>query len=245
MKRLRWGLAAAGLIVVGSSSVLWGPEALSRISWFDVQRVEVAGNRYLAPHDVLSASGVQAGQSVWDDATAWESALRSHPGIAEARVVRRLPATLRVRIQEKKPVAYVLDRSLLPATAAGEIFPLDPSSAALDLPIVHGPWADSAAAIQTRAILAEMGRLEELDPGLISDISEVRAASGQPGVLLLSHRLGQILLPIGASSGRLAELRAVLVDLDRRDPARPENRRPAQVDVRYEAQIVVRLQSSV
>ncbi|CAN5841854.1 hypothetical protein BH23GEM6_BH23GEM6_09680 [soil metagenome] len=244
MKSLRWVLATT-VLAVALSSHFWGPDVLSRITWFDVQRVEVAGNRYLAPHDVLSASGVRAGQSVWDDAAAWETALRAHPGIEEARVVRRLPATLRVRIQEKRPVAYVLDRSLLPATAAGEIFPVDPSSAALDLPIVHGPWTESVGAVQTRAILTEVGRLEDLDPGLLADVSEIRAASGQPAVLVLSHRLGEILLPMGVSSGRLAELRAVLLDLDRRGSERSESRRPTQVDVRYEAQIVVRLQSSV
>jgi len=244
MKRLRWALAATATAAM-LSSLVWGPDLLSRIAWFEVQRVEVAGNRYLAPHDVLSASGIRAGQSVWDDAASWETALRSHPGIEEARVVRRMPGTLRVRIQEKRPVAYVLDRSLLAATATGEIFPLNPASAALDLPVVHGPWADSAGSIQTRAILAEIGRLEHLDPGLLADVSEIRGVSDQPAVLVLSHRLGEILLPMGASSSRLAELRAVLLDLDRRGSEMPDRRRPAHVDVRYEAQIVVRLQSSV
>jgi cell division protein FtsQ len=244
MKRLHW-VAGTALLVVTASAALWGTDALSRVEWFQVKRVEVAGNRYLAPHDVLRAASIRSGQSVWDDAGIWEDALRAHPGIGDARVTRRLPATLRVRIQEKSPIAYVQARSLLAATAAGEIFPIDPARAPLDLPIVRGPWPDTLANGPTRRLLAEVGRLGELDPGLLADVSEIRAADGDPAVLILSHRLGQITLPGGASPHRLAELRAVLQDLDRRAALTPEGTVPASVDVRFEAQIVVRFQSSV
>jgi cell division protein FtsQ len=244
MRRLHW-VAGVALLAVGLSGWLWGDEALSRLEWFEVKRVEVAGNRYLAPHDVLRAASIHRGQSVWDDAESWEDALRAHPGIEDARVTRRLPGTLRVRIREKSPIAYVQARSLMPATAAGEIFPIDPARAPLDLPIVRGPWPDTLAAGPTRRLLAEVGRLGELDPGLLADVSEIRTAANDPAVLILSHRLGEITLPGGASPDRLAELRAVLQDLDRRGALAPEGTGPASVDVRFEAQIVVRFQSSV
>ncbi len=238
-------LTGAALLAVVLASSFWGAEALGRLAWFEVKRVEVAGNRYLAPHDVLRAASIHRGQSVWDGAEGWQDALRTHPGIEDARVTRRLPGTLRVRIQEKIPVAYVQARSLLAATAAGEIFPIDPARAPLDLPIVRGPWPDTLAAGHTRRLLAEVGRLGVLDPGLLADVSEIRSAEGDPAVLILSHRLGEITLPGGASPDRLAELRAVLQDLDRRGALAPEGSGPASVDVRFEAQIVVRFQSSV
>jgi cell division protein FtsQ len=244
MNRIHW-VAGAALLAVTLSAALWGADALSRIQWFDVKRVEVAGNRYLAPHEVLRAASIRPGQSVWDDARIWEDALRAHPGIGDARVTRRLPATLRVRIQEKSPVAYVQARSLMAATAAGEIFPVDPARAPLDLPIVRGPWPDTLVDGPTRRLLAEVGRLVELDPGLLADVSEIRSAAGDPAVMILSHRLGQITLPGGASLHRLAELRAVLQDLERRAALAPDGTGPASVDVRFEAQIVVRFQSSV
>jgi cell division protein FtsQ len=244
VRRLYW-VAGTALLAVTVSASLWGAEALSRLEWFQVRRVEVAGNRYLAPHDVLRAASIQQGQSVWDDAATWEDALRTHPGISDARVTRRIPGTLRVRIQEKSPIAYVQARSLMAATAAGEIFPIDPARAPLDLPIVRGPWPDSLATGHTRRLLAEVGRLGELDPGLLADVSEIRSADGDPAVLILSHRLGQITLPGGASPERLAELRAVLQDLDRRAALTPDGTGSASVDVRFEAQIVVRFQSSV
>jgi cell division septal protein FtsQ len=240
-RALRWiGAGTLGALLVASP--LWAPPLLSEIRWFEVRRVEVSGNRHLAPHEVLLASGVGSGQTVWDDPQPWLDALLAHPGIEDAQVTRRLPSTLRVRVREKLPVGYVMERTLLPATAAGEIFPLDPSRAALDLPIVHGPWPDTAAAGPTRATLAALGRLAEMDPGLVSEVSEVRARNGDPAVLVLRHRVGEILLPGTVSRERLAQLRAVLAELERRGSA--ESGR-ALVDVRFEAQIVVRHPSSV
>src|SRR5690606_25338782 len=133
--------AISALAATALSAPFWGPAALRRVGWFEVRRVEVSGTRLLAPHLVLAASGIRSGQSVWDDPQAWEEALRAHPAIADARVVRRLPQTLRVRVEEKRPVAFVEAGSLRPATASGEILPVDPARTPVDLPIVRGTWS--------------------------------------------------------------------------------------------------------
>lgn len=240
----RW-FAIAALAATGLASPFWGPHLLRRIGWFEVRRVEVSGTRLLAPHVVLAASGIQQGSNVWDDPAAWESALRAHPAVAEARVTRRLPGTLRVRVREKRPVAFVEHGALRPATASGELLPIDPARAAVDLPIVRGAWTDSVEQRALRGLLGEMGRLTELDPGLLSEVSEVRAEGEGSQVLVLSHRLAEIVLPAGLDSGRLAQLRAVLGDLQRRFPHVGENGPAARVDLRFRDQIVVRLLSSV
>lgn len=234
--------AISALAAAALSAPFWGPAALRRVGWFEVRRVEVSGTRLLAPHLVLAASGIRSGQSVWDDPQAWEEALRAHPAIADARVVRRLPQTLRVRVEEKRPVAFVEAGSLRPATASGEILPVDPARTPMDLPIVRGTWSDTARQRSARGLLSEMGRLGELDPGLLSEVSEVRAGEKGPEVLILSHRFGEIVLPAGIGSARLAELRAVLGDLERRLPADASDP-AARVDLRYRDQIVVRLPS--
>ncbi len=234
-------LGIAALAAVGLSAPLWGAAALRHLRLFEVRRVEVSGTRLLAPHAVLAASGVRSGQNVWDDPAAWEASLRAHPAIAGAWVTRRLPRTLRVRVEEKRPVAFVEDGSLRPATASGELLPLDPARVAVDLPIVRGSWADGEGRKAARRLLAEAGRLAELDPGLLSEVSEVRAAEVGPEVLVLSHRLAEIVLPVGLESARLAELRAVLGDLERRGTPGAG----ARVDLRFRDQIVVRLSTPV
>lgn len=233
--------AACGLLLV--SSPLWGPPLLSRVGWFEVRRVEISGTRLLAPHQVLAASRVRAGNNVWDDPAAWERALRAHPAIAGATISRKLPHTLRIRVEEKRPVAFVEAAALAPVTARGEILPLDPTRTPVDLPVIRGNWERLRPA-QRALLLREADRLGQLDPALLAGVSEIRAAERSPGVVVLSHRLAEITLPAGAGPRRLAELRAVLRDLEHRIapgsvPAQ------AQVDLRYGDQVIVRLPSSV
>lgn len=238
-------ILAAACAVAALAAPWWGPGVLRQIGWFDVRRVEVSGTRLLAPHVVFAAAGIRTGQSVWDDPRAWESALRAHPAIAEARVTRDLPRTLRVRVEEKRAVAFVEAGTLQPATASGEMLPIDPARSAVDLPIVRGSWLDAARREHTLRLLGEMGRLTELDPGLVSEVSEVRAGGKGAEVLILSHRLAEIVVPIGVGSDRLAQLRAVLGDIERRFASSESSRPVVRVDLRFRDQIVVRLLSSV
>lgn len=217
-----------------------GPRALRALPGFGVRTVEVTGTRLLAPQEVLRAAEIRAGQSVWDDPAGWERALESHPVIESARVTRRLPGTLRVRVEEKQAVAYVEEGSLQPVTASGERLPIDPTRAPADLPIARGAEGRPVPP----AVLAETERLARVDPGLLLEVSEIRSVDAERGVIELRHRQADIILPIGVPTGRLADLRAVLADLDRK-VASGDVRDVALVDLRFADQVVVRLPSSV
>jgi cell division septal protein FtsQ len=237
-------LAGAGLLALASP--LWAPPALRRVPWFAVRRVEISGTRLLAPHQVLAASGIHAGQNVWEELRPLERALRANPAVAAATVSRHLPGTLRIRIEEKQPIAYVELDALAPITARGEILPVDPARAPMDLPVIRGPWKKEPPTLR-QGLLAETERLRRADPALLAHVSEIRGQDGKLDVLVLSHPLAQIVLPFGMDVARLAELRAVLTDLERRlPPAAAAGPAPtARVDLRFQEQIVVRLPSSV
>lgn len=233
-------LAALGLAAAAAaSSPYWAPPALRRVPLFDADRVEVAGTRMLAPHEVVAASGIQIGATVWTDPAAWEAALRRHPVVASAEVERRLPATLRIRITEKRPAAFVQAGTLRPATAEGEILPVDPARVAVDLPIA-GSAPDTAHRVRDRAVLrllAEAGRLGDADPMLMARVSELRAGPDGALRVLLTHPSAEVLLPAGAAEPRLTQLRAALDDVGRRIPRGGR----AVVDARFADQVVVRL----
>jgi cell division protein FtsQ len=233
-------LAAFGLLAAAAaSSPLWGPPALRRVPLFDADRVEVAGTRMLAPHEVVAASGIRIGASVWTDPEAWEAALRRHPVIASAEVERRLPATLRIRVTEKRPAALVQAGTLRPATAEGELLPVDPARVPVDLPIA-GSAPDTARRVRDKGalrLLAEAGRLADADPVLMARVSEVRAGPDGALRLALAHPAAEVLLPAGAGEPRLTQLRAALDDVGRRIPAGGR----ATVDARFADQVVVRL----
>jgi hypothetical protein len=167
--------------------------------------------------------------------------VREHPGIASVTFTRRAPNTLKIRIEEKRPVAYVEGPELRLATETGEILPSDPAAVPLDLPIVRGAMSDSAGLLQVKRLLSETGRLAALEPWLMSEISEVRTGTSEGEVVVVSHRLATILLPFGTGLERLEQLRGVLFDLEQRFPPAPGDRRPAghRVDLRFGDQIVV------
>lgn len=237
--------AAAVAVAAGALSAwLWAPPLLRRIDWFQIRSVEITGTRLLPPSEVLAAAGVEQGQNLWTDRSVWLDPLLAHDAVAEARISRRIPGTLRIRVKEEQPAAYVEAGTLRLAAADGSLLSLDPRRAPLDLPIVRADWSDSAGVAIGRRLVREAARIARLDPALIAQVSEISALDSGSGAIVLSHRLGELIVPEGVDATRLAELRAVLNDVETNrseaDPSSP----PLRVDLRYRDQVVVRFPSS-
>jgi cell division protein FtsQ len=242
MRRRRVAAAALAALLVGAAAAfpLWGTPALREIPWFAAVRVEVAGTRLLAPHEAVASAGIRIGDNVWTDPAAWEASLRSHPVVEDATVERKLPGTLRVRVREKRAVALVRAGTLRPATAAGEVLPVDPARAPLDLPVLAGALADTATRVTDAgqlAALAEAGRLGDLDPALLARVSELRPHEGGARLVLSAPR-ADVVIPAGTDDARLVRIRAVLADVE---PRLAHLNGRALLDARFTEQVVVRL----
>ncbi|HSU15196.1 cell division protein FtsQ/DivIB [Longimicrobium sp.] len=246
MKRaLRLALVAIP-VAAAASSPWWAPPAGRRIEWFGAERVEVAGAHLLAPHEILRASGVRVGTNVWSDPAPFVAALRRHPAIADAEVVRVLPRTLRIRITEKTPAALVLAGTLRPATGDGEILSVDPAREPVDLPVLDGRVrTDGRGRVTdagTRAALAEAARLGELEPALMARVSELLPAPGELRLILGQPAL-DVLVRDGMEPDALVRLRAAVDDVARRAAADTTHHGRPTVDARFDDQVVVRWQS--
>jgi len=243
-RALRLALVAVPL-AAAAAWPLWAPPLGRRIEWFGAERVEVAGAHLLAPHEVLQASGVRVGTNVWSDPAPFVAALRRHPAIADAEVVRVLPRTLRIRVTEKAPAALVDAGTLRPATADGQVLPVDPAREPVDLPLLDGRVRTDAggrvADAGTRAALAEAARLGELEPALMARVSELRASRGELRLVLGRPAL-DVLVRDGMEPGALARLRAAVDDVARRAAADTTHRGRAEVDARFDDQVVLRWQ---
>jgi cell division septal protein FtsQ len=228
-RALAWGAAVVATLV------LWlaAPPVLRRLAFFRVRQVEVVGVRNLDPDAVLAALRLAPEASVFDDTHLLADRVRGLPGVADARVARRLPAALKVIVREVVPVALVpAAGGLVAMDAAGRPLPFDPTRAGggLDLPIAQ--VADSGVA----QVLA---RVQAFDPALFQDIDaarryqEGRGGPGRGDVLLElgSHR---VLLARGAGPEVVEAV--VLVARDLAAKARPY----AELDARYAGQVVVR-----
>jgi cell division septal protein FtsQ len=229
-RAVAWGGAVLGALA------LWlaAPSVLRRLAFFRVRQVEVVGVKNLDPDAVLAALRLAPRASVFDDTRLLADRVRGLAGVADARVVRRLPAALKVIVREVEPVALVPGAGgLVAVDAGGRSLPFDPTRAvgagSLDLPIAQ--VADSG-------IVQVLGRIQAFDPVLFQDIDAVRRFGGTRGDVLLE--LGSHRVLLARDAGPEVVQAVVLVARDLAAKAR----RYAELDARYAGQVVVRRKAS-
>src|SRR5207247_1526015 len=126
-----------------------------RVAVFRVRQIELVGVKNLPPDAVIAALRLPARVSVFTDTRLLAERVRGLAGVAEARVVRRLPAALRVEVREVEPAALVpigSRGSLVAVDAGGGPLPFAPAGTGPDLPIAASP-----------------------DPGVVGGLALVRA----------------------------------------------------------------------
>jgi cell division protein FtsQ len=188
--------------------------------------VEVSGQRYLPPREILSLLSVDTTISIWTDLDSLSDRLSAHPAIRSARIERRLPGTLEVHVTENLPVAFApVARGLGVLDEDGATLPIDPSRVELDLPVVQR--ADTA-------LLSLLADLRDERPRLYARISAARRDSR--GDIELNLPSYSVLATTGVTAARLADIVPVENDLARRGV------RIAQLDLRFRDQVIARLQ---
>jgi len=232
---LGWGLSWA----LGPTRGAWGvaPRTLAEVNWFRVRAVRVEGLRNLSAEEVERVAAVPAQANLWDDPEPVAARVRAHALVREVSVVRRLPATLVVRVSEREPVALMPTPTLEPVDREGHRLPLDPARLRLDLPVLR-PGGSSAAARAPAAIAPaarEIARLAEADPSFWANVSVVSAEGSRDVTLDLSEPAVRVRVRIPLTPLRLREAMAVLDDVTGRT-----GEPPAIIDLRFADQVVVR-----
>ena len=216
------------VLVIGALLVLLGAGGigaaalLKRMAFFSVRRVELVGARYLTVAEVTRALALRPRASVFDPTAPLARRAAALAGVLEARVVRRLPGTLRVVVREAEPVA-LSERGgrLVPVDAGGRVLPFDPTRSPADLPLAD---ADSGVA----GLLA---RVRESDPELFARVQ--RGARFRQDVAL-EVEAGRILFRPGASGEEIRDLSLVAGVLARQGQSWKE------LDARFPPRVIVR-----
>lgn len=231
----RWRRRAVGAL--GGSGLIalsWfgAPLALRQVALFRVRQIELVGIRNLAPDAVIAALRLDPRASVFTDTRLLADRVRGLTGVADARVVRRLPSALMVEVKEVEPAALappIQRGGLVPVDATGRPLPFDPARTALDLPI---------AASRDSGVVGVLALIQSVDPALFQTITGARAARGEGG-----GNAGGVVLELGAHRVLVARdagpevIRAVVqVAQDLNAKGRPY----VELDARYAGQVVVR-----
>ena len=229
-RRAVGALGGSGLIAL---SWFGAPLALRQVALFRVRQIELVGIRNLAPDAVIAALRLDPRASVFTDTRLLADRVRGLTGVADARVVRRLPSALMVEVKEVEPAALappIHRGGLVPVDAAGRPLPFDPARTALDLPI---------AASRDSGVVGVLALIQSVDPALFQTITGARAARGGGG----GGSGGGVVLELGAHRVLVARdagpevIRAVVqVAQDLNAKGRPY----VELDARYAGQVVVR-----
>lgn len=233
MRRRRWPkwwrralTGLAGSAVLGSCW-LAAPLMLQRLAFFRVRQVELVGVRNLTPDAVIAALRLGPGASVFSDTRLLADRVRGLAGVADARVMRRLPAMLTVEVHEVEPAALAPgprgSRGLVVVDAAGRPLPFDPARSGLDLPIVAR--ADSG-------VVGVLALVQSVDPALFQTITGARTV-GRNGVSL---EIGSRRVVVGRDAGPEVIRAVMLVAQDLAAKGQPY----AELDARFAGQVVVR-----
>lgn len=166
LRRLKPGWYVVGALVLALALRFGTVPLARRMSFFRVRRVELVGLRFGVPGSTLAALRIPARLSVFDDLRPIQRRAAALPGVNRARVGRRLPATLRVELEERAPVAVAPgDDAMRLIDARGRILPFDPARSAPDLPVIE--LADARVA-------QLLGRMQALDPALYERVATAR-----------------------------------------------------------------------
>ncbi|MXZ75957.1 MAG: FtsQ-type POTRA domain-containing protein [Gemmatimonadetes bacterium] len=201
--RLMLGLAA-GLLVSGAVAGL-AMGSLALYEWtktspaFNLNTIDVAGNRFVGKEDIIAVSGLERGRNIWSvDLAETERRLMLDRRFEQVAVTRSLPGTVVVRVEELQPIAFVqLDR-LYGVSERGALIPLSPGNGLPDLPVITVDassyrLAPGAAESEDRSfetlrdamlVNPEMARalylmraLRTMSPGMYDELSEIHVSS--------------------------------------------------------------------
>ncbi len=225
----------------------WGdrvPDAAVDLELFRVENVDVRGNRYLRPDEVVSLLALAPETSVWSDKDVWHDRVAAHPLVKSVRVSRRLPDGLLIPVTERTPIALGPTPTLEPMDAEGRRLPLDPAEFRLDLPVIHTAKRPPRGArhfpSEVRRLAREVEHLMAADTSFLQLVSSVSWTGGGDVAVRWSEPDIEFLLPSRPSPARLREGLTALADATGKE----RSERPRAIDLRFADQVVVRRSSS-
>jgi cell division protein FtsQ len=225
---------AIGLVV---SANLWK-------SNLKVKRVTIEGNRIVETAEITQLIKVPKNSQLQDvDLMAVRRDILSHHFIKDAVVERDLPATLKVTIRERVPLAIINSSEILYLDEDGVVLPHSISKQLFDLPVLTGmpdgitpKPGTKLSHPDVQEALRILASSKSVSKDLYHLISEVRLRNGGDLILYAAERGVPIIFGHGEIASKLVRLEAFWNDVVREQGS--ENLQ--YVDLRFDDQVVVR-----
>jgi cell division protein FtsQ len=223
---MTWKGRALVLLPVAVAAIVGIRPLLRQLDFFRVRQVELLGVRYLTPDAVIAALELDSSVNLFDDLAAAEEDVRALFAVADARMERRLPGTLRVIVTERVPVAFAQGpNGLVALDADAKPLPYDPALSGLDLPIVERADSQLVAALATLRMV-DWDLYQELDGARFDERQGITLVLGAQRFLFRG-------VPSADDIGALSAVRRHLISSD--TPFE-------ELDMRYDGWVTVRRQ---
>jgi cell division septal protein FtsQ len=232
--------AAIGLAVVAYAT--WrGAALVASAGSLRVAHVTVFGNQRLSTGEVLSLlDGLRGRHILGIELGEWQQRLQSSAWVEEATLRRVLPATVEVRIRERRPMAIGRVASALYLVDANGVVvdEYGPSYADLDLPMVDGLGAAGPGRGTMEPARVELaGRVIAAlaaSPGLLDKVSLIDVSDAHDAVVMLEGDTTMLRLGEASFAERLQQY------LDLGDALRERVAVIDYVDLRFSERLYVR-----
>ncbi len=147
---------------------------------FAVKKVVVSGASLLTPAEILDLARFEAGRHIFEaDLQALEERIAKLPQVKRVRVARLFPSGIRIELEERRPVALIVDNGLWGVDDEGVLLPRLPSSHGLDYPVIvglplkHYIPGEPVDNPRVRELAAFLDELREQNPVVYHSISEI------------------------------------------------------------------------
>ena len=213
--------SGSGFLLV--SGGLLTAQMLLESGYFDVEKIRVEQQTKVTEGDILEASDIQLGDSLFDlELHLIGRKIEEHPWIAKAEVARSFPNQVVIRVEEREVRAIIDLDYLYYLDGSGTVFKMLESGDALNYPVITGIGREYLLDQPEKAkesldlALHLMNQLETRALFNLDDISEIHF--NQQEGLILHTRIGGVPIRMGNEgfSEKLNRLERIFADLEPR-----------------------------
>ncbi|MDZ7261173.1 MAG: FtsQ-type POTRA domain-containing protein [candidate division KSB1 bacterium] len=123
------------LIVV----LLWTTQWMRGKKAFGLKHVLIEGNRLLSQHELLELASMDSSRDIFElDVNRVEERLKSHPMLKDVSVRRRFPASVKIKVNERKPLVVYYGKKIYGIDREGYLLSNMTPYMGYDTPVLSG-----------------------------------------------------------------------------------------------------------
>lgn len=263
INRQATGIVTAAVVLVAAAAGVMGYRHLMRIP---LERTVVTGNEWAEQADLIRLAGIDTSLTLYEHAADLTAdRIERHPWVEDASVLRLPTGTMRISVNERRPVVQILDPvtgrvswyldrhgAMMPVVAPGGlVIEVDSTGAEpvtvphwFDVPILSGLRDDyhPMRRVSSQSLITFLGVLADLPDrtaGMISEVMLVRTATSEDIQLRLVPTEKRPGVRVRLGSGEFADRIRTMEAFWNQQIARHPDIRYELIDLRFDGQVVV------